>query len=144
MNALTLEIILRVVFDVTDLGAPRPMRPMVNRLVQIGPGVLLAARTRGCTDSGPWRRFFATVQAFDEGVDTPRSPSVGPAATSRRADDVLSRLLLVGHDGAVLGVRPRSTCCDRRRAARPARADCCLPATRRPPPRQCVDVARAR
>src|SRR4051812_49682223 len=41
MNALTLEVILRVVFGVTDEHRLAPLRPCVNRTVDISPAVLL-------------------------------------------------------------------------------------------------------
>ena len=41
MNALTLEVILRVVFGVTDEGRLAALRPRVNATVDIDPIVLL-------------------------------------------------------------------------------------------------------
>ena len=41
MNALTLEVILRVVFGVTDEARLAELRPRVNRTVDISPSILL-------------------------------------------------------------------------------------------------------
>ena len=41
MNALTLEVILRVVFGVTDEARLAELRPRVNRTVNVDPSILL-------------------------------------------------------------------------------------------------------
>ena len=81
------------------------MRPMVNRLVQIGPGVLLGWAYPWLHRFGPWRRFFATVQAFDEVLYAEIAERRASRDLEAR-DDVLSRLLHVGHDGSGAGAGP--------------------------------------
>ena len=51
MNALTLEVILRVVFGVTDERRLAELRPLVNRTVDVSPASCSAGATRGCSGS---------------------------------------------------------------------------------------------
>ena len=59
MNALTLEVIMRVVFGVTDRRTRDQLAPRLNRMVDISPIVLLGWVIRSLDRFGPWRRFRA-------------------------------------------------------------------------------------
>ena len=95
MNALTLEVILQVVFGVTDEDRLEKLRPLVLATVDIRPLVLLGWAYPGLQRFGPWKRVVDTQRALDE--------LIYAEITERRlatdlADrtDVLSRLLQVG------------------------------------------------
>lgn len=56
LNALTLEVILRVVFGVTDDERLRRLRPVVTRAVDLGPLLMIGMSIPGLNGRGPWRR----------------------------------------------------------------------------------------
>ncbi len=95
MNAVTLEVILRVVFGVTDESRLSRLRPMVNRTVNVGPVILLGWIYPRLQGHGLWRAYLRNQQALDTILYT-------EIAERRRATDladrgdVLSRLLRVG------------------------------------------------
>ena len=99
MNALTLEVILRVVFGVTDESRLAELRPLVNRTVNVSPVVFLRWGFPRLQRLGPWRRAFDNQVALDRVI-------YAEIAERRRATDlatrtdVLSRLLLVRDDEA--------------------------------------------
>lgn len=98
MNALTLEIILQVVFGVTDEGRLAKMRPLVNKTVNFSAWMLVGFNVPWVMDRGPWKRYFANKARLDallyEEIRTRRA-----ATDLAERDDVLSRLLLVGAEG---------------------------------------------
>ncbi len=95
MNALTLDVILQVVFGVTDEARLAVLRPKVNRMVNIDAKMLLAWSYPKLFALPPWKGYFANQKAVDEILFT-------EIAERRKADDldgrddVLSRLLRVG------------------------------------------------
>ncbi|HET6626699.1 MAG TPA: cytochrome P450 [Nocardioidaceae bacterium] len=95
MNALTLEVILRVVFGVTDEHRLAQLRPLVNRTVEINPIILLGWGYPVLQRFGPWKQTVDTQRALD-------TVMYAEIAERRRAGDlhqrtdVLSRLLAVG------------------------------------------------
>ena len=97
MNALTLEVILRVVFGVTDESRLVQLRPLVNRTVNVNPVVFLGWSFPRLQRFGPWRRTFENQVALDEVI-------YAEIAERRRATDlesrtdVLSRLMHVTED----------------------------------------------
>jgi cytochrome P450 len=97
MNALTLEVILQVVFGVTDESRLAELRPLVNRTVNVSPAVFLGWGFPRLQRFGPWRRAFENQAALDHVI-------YAEIAARRAADDldtrtdVLSRLLLVRDD----------------------------------------------
>jgi cytochrome P450 len=97
MNALTLEVILQVVFGVTDERRLAELRPLVNRTVNVSPAVFLGWGFPRLQRFGPWRRAFENQVELDRVI-------YAEIAERRRADDleartdVLSRLLLVRDD----------------------------------------------
>jgi cytochrome P450 len=66
MNALTLEVILRVVFGVTDESRLAKLRPLVNRTVDVSPVVLLGWGYPLLQRFGPWKATVDTQRALDE------------------------------------------------------------------------------
>lgn len=98
MNAITLDVILQVVFGVTDEERLAVLRPKVNRMVNIDAKMLLAWSYPRLFALPPWRGYFKNQQAVDALL-------YAEIAERREAhdlegrDDVLSRLLRVGDDG---------------------------------------------
>ncbi len=94
MNALTLEVILQVVFGVTDESRLAELRPLVNRTVNIPPLVFLGWGFPRLQKFGPWRRTMENQIELDRVI-------FAEIAERRRASDladrpdVLSRLLQV-------------------------------------------------
>ncbi len=95
MNALTLEVILRVVFGVTDEQRLAELRPLVNRTVDISPAILLGWGYPWLQRFGPWKRTVDNQRELDRVM-------YAEIAERRRAvdlderTDVLSTLLKVG------------------------------------------------
>ena len=119
MNALTLEVILRVVFGVTDESRLARLRPLVNRTVDISPAVLLGWGYPLLQRFGPWRatvREPARPRRGDVRRDRRASRRAGPGRAERRTvaaaagrgrgrrlsddelRDQLVTLLLAGHE----------------------------------------------
>jgi cytochrome P450 len=97
MNALTLEVILQVVFGVTDEARLAELRPLVNRTVNIPPLVFLGAGFPLLQRFGPWKATVENQVELDRvifGVIAERRAASDLAERS----DVLSRLLQVRDD----------------------------------------------
>lgn len=94
MNALTLEVILQVVFGVTDEARLAELRPLVNKTVNVSPAVFLGWGFPRLQKLGPWRTAFENQAALDKVI-------YAEIEQRRTADDlasrtdVLSRLLMV-------------------------------------------------
>ena len=96
MNALTLEVILRVVFGVSDEQRLARLRPLVGEVVGVTPVVLLGW-ARGLRRVGPWRRLVDVQYALDELLYAEiRERRTSPDLADRT--DVLSRLVRDGVD----------------------------------------------
>lgn len=94
MNALTLEVILRVVFGVTDEERLRGLRPRVTATVDISPGILLGWGYPWLQRFGPWRRTVENQVELDRLMYAEiRERRSAPDLAERT--DVLSRLMLV-------------------------------------------------
>jgi cytochrome P450 len=65
MNALTLEVILRVVFGVSDEERLAALRPRVNKTVDVNPAVLLGWGYPQLQKFGPWRATVENAYALD-------------------------------------------------------------------------------
>jgi len=95
MNAVTLEVILRVVFGVADEERLARLRPLVNATVDIKPLILLGWGYPFLQRFGPWKRVVEVQRQLDELL-------YAEIAERRRAGDlhertdVLSQLLVVG------------------------------------------------
>ncbi|HYO39699.1 MAG TPA: cytochrome P450 [Nocardioidaceae bacterium] len=97
MNAVTLEVVLRVVFGVTDESRLAALRPLVNRIIDVSPVLLLGWGHPLVRRLGPWRRAAADQAALDTLLYAEISERrTAPDLASRQ--DVLSRLLNVGGD----------------------------------------------
>jgi cytochrome P450 len=94
MNALTLEVILQVVFGVTDADRLRRLRPLVNRTVDVSPVVLLGWGYPILQRFGPWRATVDNQRALDEVMYAEIAERRAAADLTERSD-VLSRLLAV-------------------------------------------------
>ena len=102
MNAITLDVILQVVFGVTDDERLAVLRPKVNRMVNINATMLLAWSYPKLYALPPWRGYFKNQQAvdailFDEISERRAERDRSPDGLAGR-DDVLSRLLSAGQD----------------------------------------------
>jgi cytochrome P450 len=98
MNALTLEVILRVVFGVTDEGRLAALRPLVNKTVDVSPAVLLGWGYPFLQRFGPWKATVANQRSLDEVMYAEIGARRAASDLSERTD-VLSRLLTVHEDG---------------------------------------------
>jgi cytochrome P450 family 135 len=98
MNALTLEVILRVVFGVTDEQRLARLRPCVNRTVNISPAVLLGWGYPALQRYGPWKKTVENAYALDRLIYAEiRERREAPDLAERT--DVLSRLILTDDGG---------------------------------------------
>ena len=107
MNALTLEVILQVVFGVTDEERLAVLRPKVTRIVDIDARILLSWIFPRLRKVPPWRSFFTNLREVDELLYAEiRDRRALPDLDGR--DDVLSRLLRVGDETPGGGAGPRA------------------------------------
>ena len=95
MNALTLEVILRVVFGVADEARLAELRPLVNKSVDINPAVLLGWGYPWLQRFGPWKKTVENQRELDRVMYAEISDRRAAPDLAERSD-VLSRLLLVG------------------------------------------------
>lgn len=98
MNALTLEVILRVVFGVTDERRLAALRPRVNRTVDISPVILLGWGYPRLQRVGPWKATVDNQRELDELMYAEIRERRGAPDLAARSD-VLSRLILQGEEG---------------------------------------------
>jgi cytochrome P450 len=92
MQQLTLEVILRVVFGMTGGQRLTELRPLVGKLVDIGPMVLMGWFYPRLQQHGPWRRYAAVQRQVDELLYA----EIAERRQAPDGDDVLSRLLRGG------------------------------------------------
>jgi cytochrome P450 len=95
MNALTLEVILRVVFGVADEERLARLRPLVAATVNIPPVVLLGWGYPFLQRFGPWRKVVQVQRELDALLYAEIAER-REATDLHDRTDVLSRLLLVG------------------------------------------------
>lgn len=103
MNALTLEVILQVVFGVTDEARLAQLRPLVNKTVNISPLVFLGWGFPQLQKFGPWRAAVRNQAALDKVIYAEIAERRRAADLEDRTD-VLSRLLLVRDDDGAGGL----------------------------------------
>ena len=87
MNALTLEVILRVVFGVTDeAAAGRRCGPRVTATVDINPAILLGWAYPWLQRFGPWRRTVDNQVELDRQIyaEIARAPYRRPTSRTAR------------------------------------------------------------
>lgn len=95
MRAVTLEIILQVVFGVTDQQRLARLRPLVDRIVNVGPVVMLGGFYPRLLGLPPWRTYARLLRQLDSILyDEIAARRLIPDLSGR--DDVLSRLLVAG------------------------------------------------
>jgi cytochrome P450 len=97
MNALTLEVIMRVVFGVTDENIRDQLAPRLNRIVDISPIVLVGWVIPRLQGFGPWKRFRANQNQIDALLYAEIAHRRQAADLATRTD-VLSRLLQIGSE----------------------------------------------
>ena len=98
MNRLTLEVILRVVFGVTDQARLAALRPRVNRTVDVGPSVLLGWGYPFLQRFGRWKATVDNAYALDRLMLAEIRERRGAPDLAERTD-VLSRLISADGDG---------------------------------------------
>jgi cytochrome P450 len=116
MNDISLEAILQIVFGVTDEARTAQLRPLLQRLVRIGPTIFLGWMYPGLQRLGPWRRFARlkesvdallyaeiaerrTVPDLDQRNDVlSKLLAAHPAQSDAELRDHLITLLLAGHE----------------------------------------------
>ncbi len=99
MNTLTLEVILRVVFGVTDERRLAALRPCVNATVDVNPGVLLVGTYPVLQRLRAFRSVVENQKALDRLMYAEiRERRAAPDLAERT--DVLSRLVREGQDSA--------------------------------------------
>jgi cytochrome P450 family 135 len=95
MRDLTLEVILQVVFGVTDSNRLDRLRPLVEKVVSVGPVIMLGAFYPTLLKLPPWRTFLRAQQQVDEILyDEIARRRTDPELAKR--NDVLSKLLAAG------------------------------------------------
>jgi cytochrome P450 len=93
LNDISLEVILRIVFGVTDARRLSEMRPLLGRLVRIDPVIFVGWMYPALQRVGPWRRFQGLKHHVDELVYAEIADRrTVPDLNERR--DVLSKLLV--------------------------------------------------
>src|SRR3954451_8476812 len=101
MNALTLEVILRVVFGVTDEDRLARLRPRGNDTVNVSPVVLLGWGYPRLQRYGPWKATVDNQRELDRLMYAEiRERRTAPDLAERT--DVLSKLIVQGEDGDAL------------------------------------------
>jgi cytochrome P450 family 135 len=116
LNEISLEVILRIVFGVTDESRLAKMRPLLRRLVHIGPVIFVGWLYPKLESVGPWRRYRKLKDATDalihaEIAERRRAPDLAgrtdvlskllvadPRMTNAELRDHLVTLLLAGHE----------------------------------------------
>ncbi|GAB2567427.1 cytochrome P450 [Kribbella endophytica] len=93
MRELTLEVILQVVFGVTDSTRLAELRPLVEKIVTVRPITMLGGFYPRLLKYPPWRTYLETQKRVDEilydEIARRRTDNAG-------RNDVLSRLLAAG------------------------------------------------
>ncbi|MET7283552.1 cytochrome P450 [Kribbella sp. NPDC005582] len=93
MRNLTLEIILQVIFGVTDHRRLNTLRPLVDKIVSVSPIIMLGGLYRPLLRIPPWRTFLRAQEQIDHLLYDEIARRRGNLAGR---NDVLSRLLAAG------------------------------------------------
>ncbi|MFX0537785.1 cytochrome P450 [Ornithinimicrobium sp. Y1847] len=96
MAAITLEVMLRVVFGVSEGERLEQLRPRVLRLAEVGPVVVVGWLYPTLRALPPWRGHAANLREVDALI---HAEIDARRAGDRDKDDLLTRLLAVGSDG---------------------------------------------
>jgi cytochrome P450 len=97
LNDISLEVILRIVFGVTDDQRLATLRPLLQRLIRIGPLIFLGWLYPRLDRIGPWRRFNAIKAKTDEAIYREIADRRKATDLADRTD-VLSKLLAAAPD----------------------------------------------
>ncbi len=98
MSSLTLQVIMRIVFGVTDERQLARLGPLVRSVVDVNPAVLLGWALPPLRRIGIWRRAGESVRELDAQVyEIVGERRAAPDLDTRT--DVLSRLIRVDADG---------------------------------------------
>lgn len=98
MQALTLEVILRVVFGVAEGPRLDELRHLLRRVVDVGPIELIGWHNPRLQRVGPWRAYASTQRRVDQLLYAEIADRRRATDLDRRRD-VLSRLLTVSTEG---------------------------------------------
>jgi cytochrome P450 len=103
MNDLTLDIILRVVFGMSDGDRLRALRPLITKVVDIGPVAVLGWTYPRLNRFSPWKQLGENLAAADALL----FEEIAERRTQELADrtDVLSRLLHADPDAPAVELR---------------------------------------
>ncbi|WP_436500815.1 cytochrome P450 [Actinokineospora sp. HUAS TT18] len=103
MNDLTLDIILRVVFGMTDGERLRALRPLITKVVDIGPIAVLGWTYPKLNRFSPWKQNGENLAAADALL----YEEIAERRTEDLSDrtDVLSRLLAADPDAPAVELR---------------------------------------
>jgi cytochrome P450 len=93
MRNLTLEVILQVVFGVTDTDRLAQLRPLVDHVVSVRPIIMLGGFYPRLLRYRPWRTYLETQRLVDEIL---AEEIAGRRDNFAGRNDVLSRLLAAG------------------------------------------------
>ena len=104
MNDISLEVILRIVFGVTDEVRLNALRPLLQRLVQVGPAIFVGWIYPQLQRVGPWRRYEDAKQRTDaliyaEIAERRRVPDLA------ERKDVLSKLIVAAPEQSDVELR---------------------------------------
>jgi cytochrome P450 len=92
LNDISLEVILRIVFGLTDSPRLDELRPLLRQLVQVGPVIFIGFFYPRLERIGPWRRFRELKERTDEVIYREIADRRTASDLAGRTD-VLSRLL---------------------------------------------------
>ncbi|MDX6253542.1 MAG: cytochrome family [Kribbellaceae bacterium] len=95
MRTLTLEVILQVVFGVTDQDRLAQLRPLVEKVVSVRPVIMLGGFYPRLLRLPPWRTYLETQRQVDEILYDEIAARRNQQNLAER-NDVLSRLLAAG------------------------------------------------
>jgi cytochrome P450 len=95
MRTLTLEVILQVVFGVTDQDRLAQLRPLVDKVVSVRPVIMLGGFYPRLLRLPPWRTYLETQRQVDEILYDEIAARRNQQNLAER-NDVLSRLLAAG------------------------------------------------
>lgn len=116
LNDISLEVILQIVFGVTDETRLAELRPMLRQLVRIGPLIFVGWLYPRVAKVGPWKRYNLLKARVDAAIyreiaerrvvpDLDRRTDVlskllhaDPSQTDTELRDHLITLLLAGHE----------------------------------------------
>ncbi|WP_405495032.1 cytochrome P450 [Nocardia sp. NBC_00511] len=95
MNELTLDVIMQVVFGMTDERRRDQLAPRLRQIVNVNPIIFFGWKYPALQTRGPWKRFRDNQNAIDELLYSEIAERRAHPDLTRRTD-VLSRLLAAG------------------------------------------------